>query len=343
MSIRFPIPLPSGPLMADVEGTTLDASERDFLLHPSVGAVILFSRNYESREQISMLIREIRELRTPPLLVAVDQEGGRVQRFREEFHLLPAMRTLGLMHRQHPDRAHRLASAAGRLMAGELRRVGVDFSFAPVLDIANPDSRVIGDRAIDANVATLTAIARCYIEGMSDAGMMATGKHFPGHGGVREDSHREVPVDRRPMAALWQADLVPYRTLAELLGGIMTAHVQFPAVDERLPTYSSYWIGEVLRRQIGFQGIVFSDDLSMEGAAMVPTAAERARLALISGCDMVLVCNNNAAAREVADNLAAGKFVGNPRLQSMAGSPPRTSEDELAYLAETLQPLLELA
>ncbi len=339
MADTAPVRLPLGPLMADVAGTALDAEECAFLRRPAVGAVILFSRNYESPRQVAGLVREIRSLRTPPLLVAVDQEGGRVQRFRDGFRPLPALYALGTAYRDDPVRARRLAEGAGRLMAAELRRVGVDFSFAPVLDLADLDSHVIGDRAFHGDAAVVADLARAYLQGMAGAGMRATGKHFPGHGGVRADSHMETPVDPRDLGDLWRSDLMPFRLLSPLLGGIMTAHVRFPAVDSRLPTYSGRWIREILRDRIGFRGAVFSDDLTMRGAADAESPAERARLALAAGCDMVLVCNDPAAARAVADSLEPADFPRNAALERMAGAVCEADEDELAALADDVQPL----
>lgn len=343
MAPAAPVRLPLGPLMADVAGTALDAEECAFLRRPAVGAVILFSRNYESPGQVSDLVREIRSLRTPPLLVAVDQEGGRVQRFREGFRPLPPLFALGTAYRDDPVRARRLAEGAGRLMAAELRRTGVDFSFAPVLDLADLGSRVIGDRAFHQDAAVVTDLARAYVQGMAGAGMRATGKHFPGHGGVRADSHMETPVDPRPLEDLWQSDLVPFRLLSPLLGGIMTAHVRFPGVDSRLPSYSDRWIREILRDRIGFGGAVFSDDLTMRGAADAGSTVERARLALAAGCDMVLVCNDPAAARAVADSLGPAETGQGAALERMAGAPCGADEGELAALSDEVQPLFGAA
>ena len=343
MASPSPVRLARGPLMADIGGTAPTAEECAFLRRPAVGAVILFSRNYESPGQVSALVREFRSLRTPPLLVAVDQEGGRVQRFRHGFRTLPPLHALGTVYRSDPDLAKRLAGDAGRLMAAELRRVGVDFSFAPVLDLADPASLVIGDRAFHGDPTAITDLARPYVQGMASAGMRATGKHFPGHGGVRADSHHETPVDPRPLGDLWRSDLVPYRRLSPLLGGIMTAHVQFPAVDPRVPAYSGHWIRDVLRRRIGFGGAVFSDDLSMSGAADAGTPAERARVALDAGCDMVLVCNDPQAAREAADRLESSDLPHSAALENMAGTACETDDGELEALYAGLQPLLGIA
>ena len=328
--------LPLGPVMVDVTGHVLTAEEREFLRHPALGAVILFSRNYESPAQVSALVSEIRDLRNPSLLVAVDQEGGRVQRFRTGFHPLPPLHALGARHDEEPEQAESLAHSAGRLMAAELRRVGVDFSFAPVLDVADLDSAVIGDRGFHARAAVIAALAKHYIAGMQSAGMHATGKHFPGHGGIHADSHLETPMDHRSLESLWESDLIPYRELAPLLGGVMTAHVRFPAVDDRVPTYSEFWIEEILRRRIGFRGVVFSDDLSMQGAADAGPAPERARRALAAGCDMVLVCNDPEAARAVAHSVESSQGAGRVNLAHMAGGEFRIEDHEVASLAEDI-------
>jgi beta-N-acetylhexosaminidase len=337
-----PASLPGGSLMADLAGTVLDQAEREFLRHPSVGAIILFSRNYESPQQVSALIRDIRAQRSPPLPVAVDQEGGRVQRFRDGFSGLPPLFALGRLHQEEPDRAITMSRAAGRLMALELRQVGVDFSFAPVLDLADRHSRVIGDRGFHGEARVITVLARAYIEGMASAGMRATGKHFPGHGGVVEDSHHETPLDHRSLDQLWERDLLPYRELHGMLGGIMTAHVRFPAVDEHVPTYSRRWIAEVLRQDIGFRGVVFSDDLTMAGAADIGPPEARARKALAAGCDMVLVCNDAPAAAAVADGLLTCS-PGRNIARSMAASEYPPDSGETGALRRQLEPLERFA
>lgn len=297
--------LPLGPVMVDIEGSALSPADRKRLLHPACGGVILFARNHASPEQLAALTAELHALRDPPLLVAVDQEGGRVQRFREGFTRLPPMAAIGERYDEDPASATALAEAAGLVMAAELRRSGVDFSFAPVLDLRSDDSAVIGDRAFHADPRVVTVLAGAFIDGMAHAGMRATGKHFPGHGGVPGDSHLELPVDERGLEALRERDLLPFRALAGRLGGMMTAHLLFPQVDDALPTFSPFWIREILRKEIGFHGLVFSDDLSMAGAAAAGGPVERAVRALEAGCDMVLVCNDPEAAGQVLS--AVGK------------------------------------
>ncbi len=286
-----------GPVMLDIEGTTLTDAERNRLRHPAAGGLILFRRNYVSPEQIIDLIRAIRAIR-PELLIGVDHEGGRVQRFRDGFTRLPPA------SRYAAANAPELAEAAGWLMAAELRAVGVDFSFAPVLDVECGLSQVIGDRAFGTDPATVARLAGRFAQGMRRAGMAAVGKHFPGHGGVVEDSHLALPVDRRPMAELDTHDLVPFRALmAEGLEGIMPAHVIYQQVDEHPAGFSPFWIQAMLRDRLGFDGAVFSDDLSMAGAAYAGGYVDRARRALDAGCDMVLVCNAPGAATEVLEAL----------------------------------------
>jgi len=293
-----------GCLMVDVAGRSLLPEDRMVLEHPLVGGVILFTRNYESPAQLAALVAEIRALRTPPLLIAVDHEGGRVQRFRSGFTLLPPMRRLGREYDMDRARGRELAREAGWLLGAELRAVGIDLAFAPVVDLEYGVSEVIGDRAFHADAGAVSELAGATMAGMREAGMSATAKHFPGHGAVVLDSHVALPVDRREYVDL-EAELTPYRRLiANGLPSVMMAHVVFEAVDALPASLSRRWVTDVLRGDLGFKGAVFTDDLSMAGAAAFGGVVERARLALEAGCDMLLVCNARAAVHEVLDGLA---------------------------------------
>jgi beta-N-acetylhexosaminidase len=294
-----------GPVMLDVSGLALDDEDRKRLGHPQVGGVILFSRNYRSPEQLKSLVDEIHAIRTPRLVVAVDQEGGRVQRFRDGFQSLPAMASLGNLYDKDSALAIKYAETFAWLMASELLHYGVDLSFSPVLDVGSPISGVIGDRAFHQNPDTITRLANAWIRGMKKAGMEATGKHFPGHGSVEGDSHHVMPFDRRKFIDIESHDLIPFRrVIATHLTGIMMAHVIYDQVDELPAGYSRYWIEQVLRKQFEFNGIIFSDDLSMSGAESVGGYAQRAMASLQAGCDILLVCNNHEGADEVLDALA---------------------------------------
>jgi len=302
-----------GPIMLDIQGLTLDAVDKEKLNHPNTGAVILFSRNYQDPEQVTELIKNIRAARNGDILIAVDQEGGRVQRFQQGFtRLPPAARYLDA-----PD----LAKSAGWLMAAELLAVGVDFSFAPVLDIDCGVSEIIGNRSFATNPAQATKLASEFRNGMNEAGMAATGKHFPGHGAVALDSHLTLPIDDRDLDAIRAKDLLPFKQLiAEGLEGIMPAHVLYPQIDPNPAGFSTFWLQTILRKELAFDGVIFSDDLSMEGAASVGDFPTRAKLAQQAGCDMILVCNNPTAAEQVLDSLPVTKNpVSEQRLKRMQG------------------------
>ncbi|NOT18632.1 MAG: beta-N-acetylhexosaminidase [Sulfuriferula sp.] len=293
-----------GPVMVDVPGLVLTDDDRQRLLHPLVGGVILFKRNYESPAQLIALTSEIRALRQPHLLIAVDHEGGRVQRFRDGFTVLPAMRELGRIWEHNPAQARHLAQDCGYVLAAELRAHGVDLSFTPVLDLDYGESGVIGDRAFHVEPHVVGDLAHALMLGLKEAGMGSVGKHFPGHGYVRADSHLAIPVDERSWHEIEQADLIPFaRLVADGMTGIMPAHVIYPAVDAQPAGFSSVWLQRVLREQLGFNGVIFSDDLSMEGASVAGDIVQRTQAALDAGCDMALVCNNCAAADAVLHGL----------------------------------------
>lgn len=284
--------LPLGPVMADVAGFSLTDAERERLTHPGIGGVILFQRNYENLEQLAALCQAIHALRSPHLLIGVDHEGGRVQRFREGFTAIPPMRFIGQDWETHPQRARRLARDAGYVIGAELRAAGIDFSFAPVLDLDYGSSGVIGDRAFHSNPQAVADLAHSLVLGLQEAGVSAVGKHFPGHGYVRADSHLATPVDDRSFAEIESADLVPFRQMVDRgLAAVMPAHVIYPHVDEKPAGFSHKWLSDILRDQLGFEGVVFSDDLVMEGASFAGDMRQRAVAALQAGCDMVLVCN----------------------------------------------------
>ncbi len=290
--------------MLGLEGPELSSEERELLLHPLVGGVILFTRNYHSPEQVAALSAAIHDLRRPRLLVAVDHEGGRVQRFREGFTRLPAVRRLGAIYDLDRLRAKQLARVSGWLMAAELRAVGVDFSFAPVLDLDRGLCPVVGDRAFHGDPEAVADLAHAYMNGMQKAGMEAVGKHFPGHGSVTVDSHLGAPEDDRSGAYIEALDLLAFERMIHYgLAGIMPAHVIYSQVDERPAGFSRRWLHDVLRQRLGFQGAVFSDDLDMAGARAHGGPAHCARAALTAGCDMVLACNDRPAALAILQGL----------------------------------------
>jgi beta-N-acetylhexosaminidase len=314
-----------GPLMIDVQGTTLSEEDRDLLQHPLVGAVILFTRNFESIEQLERLVADIRAVRTPPLLVTVDHEGGRVQRFRKGFTVLPPMRTMGRQYDLDQAAGRQLARQCGWLMAAELRAVAIDMSFAPCVDLDYGVSSVIGDRAFHRDPQVVAELAIAFVGGMREAGMAATAKHFPGHGAVAPDSHVAIPVDRRPLADL-DEDLYPYRRLiSNGLAAVMAAHVIFEEVDGLPAGFSSRWMQQELRGNLGFDGAIFTDDLSMKGAAIVGDMAQRAAAALAAGCDVLSLCNDRQGVLQVIESLrGSGDPLSQVRMVRLHGKPAPT-------------------
>lgn len=306
-----------GPLMLDLEGTELLPYERQRLQHPAVGGVILFARNIDRPEQVRALIASMRAVR-PELILAVDQEGGRVQRVKQGVTALPPLARLGERFEKDPAAALRSAREWGWLMAVEMLGLGFDISFAPVLDLDSGRSAVIGNRALHADPAVVVALAEAYIAGMHEAGMAATGKHFPGHGWVEADSHHAIPVDERTWTDIESRDLRPFAQLAGQLDAVMPAHVIYSRVDAQPAGFSRHWLQTLLRTQLQFDGVIFSDDLSMEGASVAGDYGQRARAALDAGCDMVLVCNHPAGAQAVIEYLERHPpAVNQARLQRM--------------------------
>jgi len=292
-----------GPIMLDVHGTSLTQEDKELLQHPLVGGLILFTRNFESVQQLTELNNQIRRAVNREFLIAVDHEGGRVQRFRDGFSLIPAMGSLLTRTNQNIEAAIELATHCGSLMALEVQASGIDISFAPVLDV-NGISEVIGDRSFDSDPLIVTKLASAFISGMHNVGMKATGKHFPGHGSVRADSHIDLPIDPRSIKSIEQFDLLPFKHLIQAgkVDALMPAHIIFPEIDKESVGFSRYWLQTVLRESLGFDGVIFSDDLSMEGASCVGGYVERAEAAQQAGCDMLLLCNNREGCIDVIDN-----------------------------------------
>lgn len=312
--------------MLDLEGLSLTPDEAAVLQSPEVGGLILFSRNYESTQQLDALMQSIRQVR-PDLLVAVDQEGGRVQRFRQGFTRLPPMSVLGRRWQENPHQAIAQAHEIGWLMATELRRYDIDISFAPVLDLDWGHSSVIGDRAFGRMPEAVIELAGGIMAGMHEAGMAATGKHFPGHGWVEADSHLELPVDERGFDEIEQQDLRPFDALIRRgLDGLMPAHVVYRQVCSAPAGFSAFWLQQILRQRLRFDGVIFSDDLSMEGASLAGSYAERCDRALAAGCDMVLVCNHPEGAREVLEHLRQQPVRASHRLARMRARPAREAD-----------------
>lgn len=293
-----------GPVMLDLAGLEITRQEREMLKHPLVGGVILFSRNYDFPEQLQQLVTDIHGVREPHLLVAVDHEGGRVQRFRHGFSELPPSRVFGKIYDTDSKRAKRLVDTCGWLMAAELRAVGIDFSFAPVLDLDYGVSTVIGDRAFHRKPEIVADLAQSFMLGMRRAGMVATGKHFPGHGAVTADSHVDMPVDERSFEEIFETDIQAFAMMIRAgLGAIMPAYVIYSAVDDKPACFSPFWLKQVLRERLNFHGVIFSDDLTMQGAHVMGDIVDRGQAALEAGCDMVLVCNHPDESAKLLDGL----------------------------------------
>ncbi len=292
-----------GPVVVDVAGFTLSANDRARLAHPMVGGVILFARNFESREQVTQLCSDIRALRTPRLLICVDHEGGRVQRFKEGFTRIPPMIELGQLWEKDVLAACKRATHYGEIIGRELKAVGVDLSFTPVLDLDYGQSSVIGDRALHADPRVVALLARSLSHGLLLSGMGNCGKHFPGHGYAKADSHHEIPIDERSKKVILEKDAAPYGWMGETLLSVMPAHVIYPEVDAQPAGFSEIWLKKILRKQLGFDGVIFSDDLTMEAAAVAGNMQQRAQAAFKAGCDMVLVCNQPNSADAILSDL----------------------------------------
>ena len=309
-----------GALMLDIAGTTLTQEDIELLSAPQVGGVILFGRNIESPAQVRALTDHMRQVR-PDILIAVDQEGGRVQRLRQGFTLLPAMGRFGELYSNDPQRALELAEKCGWLMAAEVLAVGIDFSFAPVLDL-NDISDVIGDRSFAQNIQDIIPLASAFLKGMKRAGMASTGKHFPGHGSVKADSHVAAAIDTRSYAEIQQKDMRSFIQLQSQLDALMPAHVIYSQVDLNPAGFSEFWIQKVLRQELGFDGVLFSDDLSMQAACVAGGADARIQAALKAGCDMGLVCNDRAAQCIALEGIEDLPLPNQQRLERMRGNIP---------------------
>ncbi|MBI5447394.1 MAG: beta-N-acetylhexosaminidase [Gammaproteobacteria bacterium] len=322
-----------GPVMFDLAGTSLSPEEVELIQHPAAGGIILFTRNYRTPLQLRKLVQDIRQHR-PDILIAVDQEGGRVQRFRHQFTPLPAARKFGQVYLDNPQLAKIYAETAAWVMAAELRQYDIDFSFAPVLDVDFKHNEVIGDRAFHSDVDIITEMGRSFVHGMNRAGMQAVGKHYPGHGYVGADSHLELPYDERTLRQLKAKDLIPFQRLiqAGLLAGIMPAHIVYPKIDKEAAGFSSYWLHTMLRKTLGFQGVIFSDSLTMAGAECAGGFDERAKKAWEAGCDMLLVCNNRLATYTMLDAMHSFSREGlHERLLALRG---RGGEGVMALSAD---------
>ena len=305
-----------GKLMTDIEGASLTPEDKELISSKHVGGIILFSKNFESQSQIRSLCSEIRFVKKN-IIIAVDQEGGRVQRFKNEFSTLPSMQELGdyALKNNNLEICHEV----GWLMASELAASAIDISFAPVLDVDRDTSSIIGNRAFSNDPDLLIQLARKFINGMNEAGMQATGKHFPGHGGIFEDSHLLEPVDSRSFEKLLENDLQPFIELKDSLAAVMTAHIAFPKIDSDCVSYSNIWIKEILRKKLTFDGVVFSDDLSMKGAGN-DSMGEKALKSIKAGCDVVLVCNDKIGTLDVIDTFEKNDVQTSTKIQILQNS-----------------------
>lgn len=301
-----------GPIFTTVAGLELNAEDRERLQSPAIGGVVLFAYNCKTSSQVKQLVGQIHQLRSPELVIAIDQEGGRVQRLKDGVVKLPPQQQYGLLYDQNSDRGCDAAEIGGYVMASELRALGIDISFSPVLDVATVASEVIGDRSFHSDPTIVSTLADAWMRGMQKAGMKAVGKHFPGHGGVLGDSHSEVPEDKRDIQQILNCDLLPYRRLGERLSAVMTAHVLYPTVTSAIPTYSAFWLEHILREVLVFHGPVFSDDLSMSGAAEAGDMETRVLTALMSGCDLALICQSLPDTDSAIDALLKNQELWNP-------------------------------
>jgi len=318
-----------GPIILDIQGTELSEEDIELIQHPLVGGVIFFSRNYENPRQISSLCKAIRSIKKGPFLLSVDQEGGRVQRLRNEFVKLPSLGDIGNLYDKDKSKALACSKSAGWLMAMEVMSVGIDISFAPVLDLRNTTNPVVMDRSFHGDIDSLVLLAKAYISGMHEAGMPATGKHFPGHGYVNIDSHKDLPIDDRSKEEIIKKDLRVFQELIKNeIDMIMPAHIVFSKIDKKPAGFSKTWLEQILRSECGFSGFIISDDLNMEGAKAFGGAGERAKLALDAGCNMILICNNREDAIEMIDFLPESYISKNNQLLSLVNK-SKLSHDDL--------------
>lgn len=319
-----------GPLMIDLVSTQITPQEKQWLCHPAVGGVILFTRNFESHQQLRELVDEIHAIKSPPLLVAVDQEGGRVQRFKDGYTKIPPMHSLGALFDKDPEHALEVSTLLAWQLASELREYDIDFSFTPILDLATSESRVIGDRAFHSQPQVVLQLAQAFMKGLHQGGMQAIGKHFPGHGTVVADSHEECPIDERDFDTIVNNDLQPFVEMIRAgLLGIMSAHVVYPCKDTVPASFSSIWLDDILRQQYGFEGVIFSDDLSMLGAHVVGDIQRRIDRALQASSDMILLCNQTQDIPKALQYLAEYKNEKSAnRLSRFHGQPTASMTDQ---------------